>query len=154
TVLGCQGDVDMLLSIEAGCAAKPATVATVEAGDHLIRMRGPDVFKVAVRAMARAARQALAKVGLTGADLRQVIPHQADGRILSATRDALDLPEDKVFVNVDRYGITGAASLPIALCEFLEAEPVAAGDNLLFVAFGGGLTWASAVVRWADVDEI
>jgi 3-oxoacyl-[acyl-carrier-protein] synthase III len=154
TVMGCQGDVAMMLSIEGGCAAKPASAETLAAGDHFIRMRGPDVFKQAVRSMASASKKALAKLGLTGRDVRMVIPHQANGRILSATRDALHLPEEKVFVNLDRYGNTGAASLPIALCEYLESGPVAPGDNLLFVAFGGGLTWASAVVRWADVGAI
>jgi 3-oxoacyl-[acyl-carrier-protein] synthase-3 len=154
TVMGCQGDVDMMLSIEGGCAAKPATAETIAAGDHLIRMRGSDVFKQAVRSMAAASRQALAQLGLTGRDLRMVVPHQANGRILSATRDALDLPEDKVFINLDRFGNTGAASLPIALCEYLQGETLAAGDNLLFVAFGGGLTWAAAVVRWADVESL
>jgi 3-oxoacyl-[acyl-carrier-protein] synthase-3 len=154
SVLGCRGDVKHLLAIEAGGSAKPATSATVAAGDHYLTMRGNEVFKVAVRSMCRAALQALQKVNLSVADVRKVIPHQANMRILQATQEALGMSQDKIFVNVHRYGNTAAASVPLALSEFLGVERVEPGDNLLLVAFGGGLTWASAVVRWADVEAI
>jgi 3-oxoacyl-[acyl-carrier-protein] synthase-3 len=150
TVMGCRGDAGHLLAIEAGGSARPASAATVAGGEHCVRMRGGEVFRLAVRSMEWAARRALARAGLGAADLCQVIPHQANARIIGATRAALGLPAEKVFVNVDRYGNTGAASVGIALSEFLEGGPPAAGDHLLLVSFGGGMTWASAVVRWAD----
>ncbi len=154
TVLACRGDTEHMLAIEAGGAAKPATAETVAANEHFITMRGNEVFKMAVRSMADVARQALADAGVAIGDLRGVIPHQANLRILRATQHTLGLPEARMYVNVDRYGNTGAASIPIALSEYLTGEPVKPGDNLLLVAFGGGLTWASAVVRVANVDAL
>jgi 3-oxoacyl-[acyl-carrier-protein] synthase-3 len=154
TVLGSQGDVERMLVIEAGGCAVPASAATVRANAHTIRMRGSEVFKLAIRCMTRAARAALAQAGLTPGDVRAVIPHQANQRILTAVREALGLPPARLFVNVDRHGNTGAGSIPIALGEFLRAEPVEAGDYLLMVTFGGGLTWGAAVVRWADVPAL
>ena len=151
TVLGSRGDVEKMLVIEAGASARPGTSETVAAGDHFIRMRGNEVFKLAVRNMAQAARDALDKAGLTLDDIKAVIPHQANQRILNATRAALDLPVEKMFVNLDRYGNTGAASIPIAMCEYFEQHPAQRGDNFLLIAFGGGLTWAAAVIRWDDL---
>jgi 3-oxoacyl-[acyl-carrier-protein] synthase-3 len=154
SVLGCHGDVEHLLAIEGGGSAKPASVATVEAGEHYLTMRGHEVFKFAVRSMIQAAGEALARADRTFTDLRMVIPHQANVRILKASQEALALPWEKFFVNVDRYGNTGAASVPIALSEYLTTGAVQPGDNLLLVAFGGGLTWAATVVGWADVPAI
>jgi 3-oxoacyl-[acyl-carrier-protein] synthase III len=151
SVLGCQGDVKHLLAIEAGGCAEPATTKTISAGDHYIKMRGKEVFKLAVRFTHQAAVSALGKAGLSVADIRMVIPHQANLRIIRAAQEVLAVPNEKLFVNLDRYGNTGAASVPIALSEFLAAESVDPGDNLLLLAFGGGLTWAAAVVQWADV---
>jgi 3-oxoacyl-[acyl-carrier-protein] synthase-3 len=153
-VLGAEGGGGNLLTIEAGGSARPATAETVASGDHYVRMRGNEVFKFAVRSMGQAASEALAKAGLTGADLSVVIPHQANVRILKATQAALGLPWEKMYVNVDRYGNTSAASAPIALSEYLDTEGARPGDHILFVAFGGGLTWASAVLRWADRDAL
>ncbi|MDQ3854819.1 MAG: ketoacyl-ACP synthase III [Chloroflexota bacterium] len=154
SVLGSQGDGAHLLTIEGGGSARPSSTDTVTLGQHYISMRGNEVFKFAVRSMGQASSEALAKAGLAAADVRKVIPHQANVRIIKATQEALGLPWDRVFVNVDRYGNTSAASVPVALSEFLADEEVVPGDNLLFVAFGGGLTWASAVLRWADTEEI
>lgn len=154
TVLGARGDVDQMLTIEAGGCARPASTETVADKAHFVRMRGNEIFKLAVRNMAQSAREALAKAGLTIADLRTVIPHQANHRILTATQEALGLSNDQTFINIDRYGNTGASSVPIALGEFLQGNPIDAGENLLFVAFGGGLTWGAAVVRWADVAAV
>ena len=151
TVLGSRGDVDRMLTIEAGAGAHPATAATLAEGAHTIKMRGGEVFKLAVRSMAQAAQTALARAGLTLDDVHTVIPHQANGRIITAAREALGLPPDRVFVNVDRRGNTGASSIPLALGEFLDGRSLDAGDHLLFMAFGGGLTWGAAVVRWADL---
>ncbi|HZT79913.1 MAG TPA: 3-oxoacyl-[acyl-carrier-protein] synthase III C-terminal domain-containing protein, partial [Gemmataceae bacterium] len=154
TVLGCRGDAEHLLSIEAGGSARPATRETAARGEHYVRMKGGEVFRLAVRAMSQAAREALDRAGLTVADVRMAIAHQANARILGAVREALGLPAEKVFLNLDRYGNTAAASIPIALSEFLSRDAVAAGDHLLLAAFGGGLTWAAAVVRWPDVGAI
>jgi 3-oxoacyl-[acyl-carrier-protein] synthase-3 len=153
-VLGSRGDLDYLLTIEAGGCARPASAETIANKGHVVRMRGNDVFKFAVRSMTQAALDSTARAGLTLDELRIVIPHQANYRIISATQEALELPREKVFANVDRHGNTGAASVGIALAEFVDQEPVRPGDNLLLVSFGGGLTWASAIVRWADIDAI
>jgi 3-oxoacyl-[acyl-carrier-protein] synthase-3 len=154
TVLGSKGDTDHLLAIEAGGSARPPTADTLARGEHFITMRGSDIFRLAVRSMARAAGEALGKAGVAAADLRAVVAHQANVRILRATQEALGLPWEKFVVNVDRCGNTGAASVPLALSEFLSAGPVAPGDHLLLATFGGGLTWASAVLRWGDVEAI
>jgi 3-oxoacyl-[acyl-carrier-protein] synthase-3 len=154
TVLGSRGDDEHRLVIEAGGSARPSTADTVARGEHFITMRGSDIFRLAVRSMSRAAREALTKAGVAGPDVRAVIAHQANERILRSTQEAIGLPWDKFFVNVEHYGNTGAASVPLALSEFLTAGPVRSGDNLLLASFGGGLTWASAVVRWGDVAAI
>jgi 3-oxoacyl-[acyl-carrier-protein] synthase-3 len=154
TVLGSRGDLEHLLAIEAGGSAKPPTPETLARGEHFISMRGSDIFKMAVRSMSRAATEALAKAGLHPPQVRAVIAHQANERILRSTQEALGLPWEKFFVNVDRYGNTGAASVPVALSEFLEAGGTCPGDNLLLATFGGGLTWAAAVVRWGDVEAV
>jgi 3-oxoacyl-[acyl-carrier-protein] synthase-3 len=97
---------------------------------------------------------ALREAGLSAGDLRAVIPHQANLRIVTATQEALGLTDRQTFINIERYGNTGACSIPIALGEFLHANPVEAGEHLLLVSFGGGLTWGSAVLRWADIPTI
>jgi 3-oxoacyl-[acyl-carrier-protein] synthase-3 len=154
TVLGSRGDVEHLLAIEAGGSTRPASAETVARGEHYVTMRGSDIFKQAVRMMSRAAGQALHKAGVRAADVRAVVAHQANLRILKATQEALDLPWDRFVVNVDRVGNTGAASVPIALSELLDEGQLHPGENLLLATFGGGLTWASAVVRCADVEAI
>jgi 3-oxoacyl-[acyl-carrier-protein] synthase-3 len=154
TVLGCRGDVERLLTIEAGGCARPASTETVAQGAHHVRMRGNEVFKLAVRSMKDAASQALARAGLTVSDVRVVIPHQANERIITATQQALGLDHDRVFVDVDRFGNTGATSVGIALDDYLTRDPLEPGANVLLVGFGGGFTWAASVVRWADVPVI
>ncbi|MFO0964248.1 MAG: beta-ketoacyl-ACP synthase III [Gemmataceae bacterium] len=153
-VLGSRGDLDRSLAIEAGGCARPASHQTVDEGAHFIRMEGREVFRLAVRAMTHSANDALAKAGLTVADLRCVIPHQANLRIINATQEALGVPREKMYINVDRHGNTGATSCAIALGEMLRDQPANVGDNFLFVAFGGGYTWASLVLRWADIAAI
>lgn len=152
--LGSRGDVERMLVIEGGGSARPATQETVAQKAHYMRMRGNEVFKMAVRNMTQTAREALAKANLTLDDLSAVIPHQANMRILTATQEALDLPADKMYINVDRRGNTGAASIALALEEFLRTRPAHVGDHFLLVAFGGGLTWGACVLRWADVAAI
>ena len=154
TVLGSRGDVEGMLLIEGGGCARPATAETVADKAHCIRMRGNEVFRMAVRLMAQSAQEALAKAGLALADVRAVIPHQANQRILTATQDALGLAPDQMFFNVDRCGNTGAASVPMALGEYIKGHGAEPGDHFLMVAFGGGLTWGASVVRWADIPAV
>lgn len=153
-VLGSRGDSERLLSIEGGGCARPASAETLAEGAHLIRMRGNEVFKLAVRTMAQAARDALDRARLTLDDIRAIIPHQANSRIITATQEMLGVPPERMFVNIDRHGNTGACSVPIAMGEYLRQSPAEAGDHLLLVAFGGGLTWSAAVLRWADIPAV
>jgi 3-oxoacyl-[acyl-carrier-protein] synthase-3 len=111
-------------------------------------MEGRETFKHAVTRMLEAAQQALEMAGLTAADVSLVIPHQANARIISAIADRLNLPLDRVFMNLDKYGNTSAATIPVALDEANKAGRLKKGDVILLVAFGGGFTWASSVVRW------
>ena len=117
-------------------------------------MRGNEVFKLAVRMMAQASQEAVFKAKLNLRDIDVVLPHQANSRIITATQEALGVDVDKVYVNVDRHGNTGAASVGLALAELAAAKAPHIGANLLMVAFGGGLTWAHAVLRWADIAAI
>jgi 3-oxoacyl-[acyl-carrier-protein] synthase III len=154
TVLGSRGDVEGMLTISGGGCANPSTLATVAAGDHYLRMRGNEIFKLAVRMMAQASQEAIFKAKLSLRDIDVVLPHQANSRIITATQEALGIDVDKVYVNVDRHGNTGAASVGLALAELAAAKSPRIGDNLLMVAFGGGLTWGAAVLRWADIGAI
>lgn len=117
-------------------------------GDHYLKMQGNEVFKVAVRSMAEIAKVALDANGMTVADVDLFIPHQANVRILDATAKRVGLRDDQVYINVDRFGNTSGATIPIALDEVNRAGRLKEGDILLFDAFGGGFTWASALVRW------
>jgi 3-oxoacyl-[acyl-carrier-protein] synthase-3 len=111
-------------------------------------MNGREVFRFAARVMDKAARQAVADAGLTLNDIELFIPHQANLRIIQAAARALEIPMDKFFINLDRYGNTSAASIPVALCEAEEAGRIQPGDHVVLVGFGAGLTWAGAVVQW------
>lgn len=116
--------------------------------DHFLKMQGNEVFKVAVRSLTDAGKEALAANNMTAADVSLFIPHQANLRILEATAKRLDLTDDRTYINVDRFGNTSGATIPIALDEVNRAGRLKEGDNLLFNAFGGGFTWASALLRW------
>jgi 3-oxoacyl-[acyl-carrier-protein] synthase-3 len=120
----------------------------LEDRSYFIKMAGREVFKSAVRSMADACDHALERAGLTGEDVDLLIPHQANVRIIEATAKHAHISMDKVYVNVDRYGNTSAASIPMALDEAVRAGVVKPGMLVLLVAFGGGFTWASVAVRW------
>ncbi len=126
----------------------PPTVEGIARGDHFVKMQGNEVFKVAVRSMADVARIALDANGMTTDDVSLFIPHQANVRILDAAAKRIGLRDDQVYVNVDRFGNTSAATIPIALDEVNRAGRLKEGDILLLDAFGGGFTWASALLRW------
>lgn len=118
---------------------------------YVIRMDGGSTFKFAVRAMEDAARMAIEKAGLTIDDISLVVPHQANQRIMSAIAKNLGLPDDRLFSNIERYGNTSAASIPVALTEAWEAGRLHEGDHIALVAFGGGLAWGASVVEWARI---
>jgi len=148
TVMGTDGNLADLLKVPGGASACPITPENVESRPNTIHMEGRETFKHAVTRMLEAAQQALQMAGLTTADVSLVIPHQANARIISAIADRLDLPIERVFMNLDKYGNTSAATIPVALDEANKAGRLKRGDVILLVAFGGGFTWASSVVRW------
>jgi len=115
---------------------------------HYIRMRGNETFKMAVRSISEVCREVLDEAGLQSADVDWFIPHQANQRIISAVGNRLRIPEERCYVNIDRYGNTSAGSIPIALDEAVREGKVKQGDVVLMAAFGAGLTWAASVVRW------
>jgi 3-oxoacyl-[acyl-carrier-protein] synthase-3 len=142
------GTLAELLWRPAGGILEPLDEAKLAAKEHMVKMAGREVFKAAVRSMAEAADQALARAGLTSDDIDLLIPHQANMRIIEATARYAGVPMDKVYVNVDRYGNMSSATLPIAMDEAIESGRLKPGGNALLVAFGAGFTWASSVVRW------
>jgi 3-oxoacyl-[acyl-carrier-protein] synthase III len=148
TRLGALGEDTDLLNIPAGGSRVPTSAETVARRDHFIKMKGKEVFKLAVRVMEEAARDILEQHGLAAHQIGLVIPHQANLRIIDAIAQYLELPVERFFVNVDRYGNTSAASIPIALDEARKAGRIKEGDLTLLVAFGAGLTYGSALIRW------
>ncbi|MEO6245446.1 MAG: beta-ketoacyl-ACP synthase III [Opitutaceae bacterium] len=148
TRLGSFGDGAELLCIPRGGSSAPSTPESIAARDHCIRMKGKEVFKLAVRAMDEAARDILEQHHVRADQISLVIPHQANLRIIEAISQYLELPMERFFVNVDRYGNTSAASIPIALDEARRAGRIQPGDLTLLVAFGAGLTYGSALLRW------
>lgn len=137
-----------LLYMPAGGSRHPATPETVAARMHYAKMKGNEVFKVAVRMFVECTEALLARHGLRAGDVDLFIPHQANLRIIEAAAKRVGLPMDRVFVNVDRYGNTGAASVYVALEEAVASGRVRRGDLLLLAAFGGGFTWGAALIRW------
>ena len=142
------GTLAELLWRPGGGATEPMSPTVLEERSHLVKMSGREVFKAAVRSMAEAADQALLRAGLTGEDIDLFVPHQANIRIIEATAKYADVPMEKVYVNVDRFGNMSSATIPVALDEALEAGRIQEGDYILMVAFGAGFTWGSAVVQW------
>jgi 3-oxoacyl-[acyl-carrier-protein] synthase III len=137
-----------LIWLPAGGAARPATDASLASGEHYMKMKGSETFKMAVRTLGSTATAALKKAGIGLSDIDLVVPHQANNRIIEALAKSLDFPMGKVFVNVQRYGNTSAASVPLALSEAVAAGRVKRGDRLLFAAFGSGLTSGAVALQW------
>ena len=137
-----------LLYMPGGGSRYPATRETVDARMHYAKMKGNEVFKVAVRMFVESTSALLRRHGFTATDVDLFIPHQANLRIIEAAVKRVGLPMERVFVNVDRYGNTGAASVYVALEEAVSAGRINRGDLVLLAAFGGGFTWGAALVRW------
>jgi 3-oxoacyl-[acyl-carrier-protein] synthase-3 len=148
TYMKSDGTLADLLNRPGGGAAHPFGEQVLKDHSYFIRMAGREVFKAAVLTMADACDTALARAGLTGAGIDLLIPHQANIRIIEATAKHAGLPMDKVFINVDRYGNTSAASVAIALDEAVRTGRLEPGMKVMFVAFGAGFTWASMVLQW------
>ena len=147
-VLGSDGSGGELLAVPGGGSRTPATFQSVQAAEHFIKMNGKEVYKFAVGALPRSVRQAVAQAGLQLSDVDLFIPHQANIRIIGSAAETLGVPMSKVFTNVERYGNTSAASIPIALCEAIEAGLVHEGTKLVLAGFGGGLSWGAVLVEW------
>jgi len=122
--------------------------ATIDNGDHFFKMKGNELFKIAVRSMAEISREMLAKAGYTIEDVDLVIPHQANQRITDAIASRLNVPEEKVYSNIAEHGNTSSASIPIALDECIQSGKIKEGDLVLLTAFGGGVTWGGTVIRF------
>lgn len=137
-----------LITIPAGGSRKPSGTETVRGKDHLLRMRGSAVFRAAIRHLEQAMLELLKEFGLSTVDVRRVIAHQANARILEQLRRRLGLPREVLYSVIERYGNTSSASLPIALDCAVREQRIAAGDVVVLAAFGGGLTWATGLVRW------
>ena len=146
--MGAEGDKASLLCMPGGGSQCPATIKSVTTGLHFLRMDGKETFKNAVNAMYTAGREALRRCELEIGQIRCVIPHQANLRIIDAVGERLGAKPEQVFVNVDKYGNTSAASVAIALDEAVETGRIRRGDLILLVVFGAGLTWAAAVIEW------
>ena len=147
-VLGADGGKADLLSMPGGGSRCPATADSVAAKRHYLRMDGKETFKKAVQAMCSAAEEALRRCDLDITRIKCVIPHQANRRIIDAVGQRLGAKPEQIFINLDRYGNTSAASVAIALDEAVTSGTVQRGDLILPVVFGAGLTWAAAVIEW------
>jgi 3-oxoacyl-[acyl-carrier-protein] synthase-3 len=146
--LGCDGSATALLEIPAGGSRLPASAETVANGDHYLKMAGQEVFRRAVRIVVESATAALQRGGMTVDDVTWFAPHQANVRIIEAAAGRLGIPMERTLVNIDHYGNTSAASIPLVLAEGADDGRLASGDVVLLSGFGAGLTWGSALLRW------
>ncbi len=148
TYLGSDGSLTDLLMLPGGGSRNPTTHQSVDRHLHYIKMRGNELFKLAVKIMTDAAQKALKLAGLECKDVDWVIPHQANTRILLSMAKKLGLPEEKIYLNIDRYGNMSSASTATALSEAVKSNCIKKGDIVLLDAFGGGLVWGACVIKW------
>jgi 3-oxoacyl-[acyl-carrier-protein] synthase III len=146
--LGCDGSAAGLLEVRAGGSRMPATPETIAAGEQYLKMQGQEVFRRAVRVVVDSARTTLDRAGVSSSDVAWFIPHQANIRIIESAATRLGVAGDRTIVNIDRYGNTSAASIPLALAEAADDGRLRDGDLVLMSGFGAGMTWASALLRW------
>lgn len=146
--LGSDGSGAELLKIDAGGSRMPTTEETVKAGGQFIKMEGREVYKFAVKILGEASVKALEACDMTPEDVDLFVPHQANIRIIEGAAHRLKLPPEKVYINVQNYGNTSAASIPLALDEAYRSGRIKAGDTVVVVGFGAGLTWAAGVLKW------
>ncbi|MEK6527312.1 MAG: 3-oxoacyl-[acyl-carrier-protein] synthase III C-terminal domain-containing protein, partial [Nitrospirota bacterium] len=148
THLYSDGSAWELLHLPGGGSRYPASKESIKKRLHYIKMKGNEVFKVAVRTLEKLALETLKANKLKPSDLSLLIPHQANLRIIQATAQRLNISMDKVVVNIDKYGNTSSASIPLAIDEAMKTGRIRNGDYILLEAFGGGLTWASVLIKW------
>ena len=148
THINSNGNLSDLISLPGGGSRYPCSRDSILKRLHYIKMKGNETFKVAVRTLEELAARTLEENNLDPSELSLLIPHQANIRIIQATAKRLGLPMEKVFLNIEKYGNTSAASIPIAFDEAVQTGRIKDGDNILLEAFGGGLTWASALLKW------
>ena len=146
--LGCDGSAAHLIEVPVGGSRRPASPDSVTGTDHYLQMQGNEVFRKAVRAVETSALSAMEKAGVTASDVDLFIPHQANVRIIDAVCGRIGVPMERTIVNIDEYGNTSAASIPLAIGDALAAGRINDGDLILLSGFGAGMTWASAVIRW------
>lgn len=146
--LGADGKEGDLIKMPAGGSRIPASEQSVKDKLHYLKMNGSELFRHAVKIMADAAREATTKIGLTAEDIKVVIPHQANIRILNAVAKRMGLSEDKIYLNIEKYGNMSAASSAVAFVEAVKEGRIKKGDKVLLDAFGGGLTWGAIVLEW------
>ena len=147
--LGCDGSLAGLLEIPAGGSRLPTTVETLDQRLQYLKMQGHEVFRRAVRTVVDSANAALERAGMASSDVDWFVPHQANARIIDAAAHRLGIPAERTIVNIDRYGNTSAASIPLAHGRGgRRRQPRTSGDVVLLSGFGAGMTWGSAVLRW------
>jgi 3-oxoacyl-[acyl-carrier-protein] synthase-3 len=146
--LGCDGSAAGILQVPAGGSRRPTTPATLAAREHYLKMAGPEVFRRAVRIVVDSAKTTLARADCAVADVKWFVPHQANARIIEAATSRLGFDDGRTLVNIDKYGNTSSASIPLALFEAVDDGRVREGDLVLCSGFGAGMTWASALFRW------
>ena len=148
-ILRSDGSGGDLLAVPAGGSRHPTTLESVLDGQHYIQMNGREVYRFATRVMSQATQEAVEAAQLKMDDIHLVIPHQANLRIIEAAARGLNIPMERVMVNLERYGNTSTASIPIATCEAIQQGRLNPGDRVVFVAFGAGLTWGSLAAQWS-----
>ncbi|OOP57466.1 MAG: 3-oxoacyl-ACP synthase [Candidatus Brocadia carolinensis] len=148
TSLAADGSQADVLIMPGGGAKTPASIESVQQREHYIQFKGKEVFKLAINNITNLILETVTKNDLTINDIDLIIPHQSNLRIIEATMEKLGLPMEKAFVNIDKYGNTSSASIPIAIDEARKEGRLSSGDLVMLVAFGGGLTWGSSLIRW------
>jgi 3-oxoacyl-[acyl-carrier-protein] synthase-3 len=146
--LGCDGSLAGLLEIQAGGSRRPTTADTLAEGLQFLKMAGPEVFRRAVRVVVDSANATLGRAGVASSQVDWFVPHQANARIIEAAANRLGIPAERTIVNIERYGNTSAASIPLALAEAVDAGQIEDGQLVLVSGFGAGMTWGSALLRW------
>lgn len=148
TYLDCDGSNMELLNMPAGGSRIPASHETVDKRMHFLKMRGNELFKIAVKTMTMAAERVLEQAGLTFRDVDLIVPHQANSRIIMAVAKKLGIPEDKIFLNIEKYGNMSSASTVTALVEAVKEGRIKKGDTVLLDCFGAGLVWGACIINW------
>ena len=148
SILRCDGSGEQALHMKAGGSLNPATAETVEKRMHYIYQDGKTVFKIAVVSMADVSAEILERNNLTGKDVAWLVPHQANQRIIDATADRMGLDRSRVMLNIDRYGNTTAATIPLCLSEWWQAKKLLAGQTIVMASFGAGYTWGAVLMKW------